>query len=82
MSDPLQVVQLINRFFGGIVGEEAAHVSKLAHDLNIPVVSDLHPDNPGVAASMPTVYVTPTGKTSTDMQQAVTAITQLALKLG
>ena len=54
-------------FGSGRYGLACAQVGKLAHELGIPAVSGMHPDNPGVADAMPTVYVVPAGETSTDL---------------
>jgi glycine reductase len=69
-------------FGSGRYGLACAQVGKIAHALGIPAVAGMHPDNPGVADAMPNVYVIPTGETSADMQQALAAMTRLALKLG
>ncbi len=69
-------------FGSGRYGLACTEVCKIAKTLGLPAVTGMHPDNPGAQEALSNLVIVPTGETSTDMVEALTAMCQLALKLG
>jgi glycine reductase complex component B subunit gamma len=69
-------------FESGRYGIACAEVCKTARGLDIPALTGMHPDNPGVESGRPDVLVVPTGASPVEMQAALTAMVRLAIKLG
>ncbi len=69
-------------FGSGRYGASCTQVCKIAAAMGLAALTGMHPDNPGAVSALPDVYVVPTGETSADMQQALSGMTRLALKLG
>jgi glycine reductase complex component B subunit gamma len=69
-------------FESGRYGLACAEVCKTARGLDIPALTGMHPDNPGVESGRPDVLVVPTGASPVEMQAALTAMVRLAIKLG
>jgi glycine reductase complex component B subunit gamma len=69
-------------FGSGRYGLACTQVCKVAQAGDLPAVTGMHPDNPGVLSALPDVLVVPTGETSASMQEALRAMTRLALKLA
>jgi glycine reductase len=68
-------------FDAGRYGVACAEVCRVARELDIPAVTAMHPDNPGVLLHRATL-VAPTGASVADMPAALAALARLALKLG
>src|SRR5438093_11389798 len=69
-------------FNAGRYGAACALAGHLAtHDLSIPSVSAMHPENPGARLSKD-VIVVPTGADPSSMAAAMAKVARLALKLG
>ena len=57
-------------------------VCRVAQSLDLPAITGMHRENPGVLSALPDVLVVPTGETSATMQEALQTMTRLALKLA
>jgi len=55
---------------------------RVAHDLGVPAVTGMYPENPGAAGERLHMVAVPTSDRPLDMQTALAAMARLALKLG
>jgi len=70
-------------FNAGRYGVACGTISKAVKDeLNIPVVTAMYIENPGVDMYKKDIYIIETGKSAATMRKAVPQIAKLALKLG
>lgn len=70
-------------FNAGRYGVAAAAVSKLVQDeLNIPVVTAMYEENPGVDMYRKDVYIVQTGNSAATMKDAIPALADFGLKLA
>jgi glycine reductase complex component B subunit gamma len=69
-------------FGSGRYGLACTQVCRVAQALDLPAITGMHPENPGVLSALPDVLVVPTGETSATMQEALQTMTRLALKLA
>ncbi len=68
-------------FNAGRYGLSCAALCRAAADMNIPAVTAMHPENPGVAAAGRTVYTVPAAETASGMEEALEAALRLGMKL-
>ncbi len=68
-------------FAAGRYGRACVEVCRIAADLGIPVVTGMHPENPGLLMYR-AAYVVPTAGNAAGMSAALGAIVPLARKLG
>lgn len=70
-------------FNAGRYGVACGAVAKaIATELNIPVVSGMYPENPGVDMYRKFVYIVETGDSAAHMRKAIPQVASLAVKLG
>lgn len=70
-------------FNAGRYGVAAAAVTKLVQEqLNIPAVTAMYEENPGVDMYKKDVYIVQTGNSAAAMRKAIPAVAKLALKLA
>ncbi len=69
-------------FGSGRYGLACSHVSHVAAKLDIPTVTGMHPENPGLRMYRSGVLAVRTEETATDMKRALSAMWSLAHKLG
>lgn len=70
-------------FNAGRYGVACGTICKaVKENLNIPVVTGMYPENPGVDMFKKDVYIVETANAATGMRQAIPAIAKLALKLA
>jgi glycine reductase complex component B subunit gamma len=69
-------------FASGRYGLACLEICKVALALGVPAVTGMHPENPAAQSLLSQVVIAPTGETASDMVDALTAMTRLALKLG
>ncbi len=69
-------------FNAGRYGLACGAIAKaVAENLNIPVISGMYPENPGVEMYKKSVYIIKTKNSAVGMQEAATLMVKLALKL-
>ncbi len=69
-------------FNAGRYGMACGMVGKIAHELGIPAVSGMYPENPGVEAYRQYLYIIETGNSAAAMRSALPAMGKLAGKLA
>ncbi len=70
-------------FNAGRYGVACGAVAKaVTEELNVPVVSGMYPENPGVDLYKKYAYIIETGNSAAGMRKAVAPMAKLALKLG
>jgi glycine reductase complex component B subunit gamma len=70
-------------FNAGRYGVACGAVCKaVSEELNIPVMSAMYPENPGVDMYKKNAYIVETNNSATGMRKAIPAMAKLALKLG
>ena len=69
-------------FGSGRYGLACSHVSHVAAKLEIPTVTGMHPENPGLSIYRSGVLAIRTEETAADMARALSAMWKLAYKLG
>jgi betaine reductase len=70
-------------FNAGRYGVACGAVAKVvSEELNIPVVTGMYPENPGVDLYKKYTYIVETGNSAAGMRKAVAPMAKLALKLG
>ena len=69
-------------FNAGRYGLACSLVCRIAHDLDIPAVTGMYPENPALAGERLHMVAVPTSDRPLDMQAALAAMARLALKLG
>lgn len=79
----LDIVVAGPAFNAGRYGMACAEIGKsVVENLNIPVVSGMYPENPGVEVCKKTVYIVPTSDSAAGMREALPQMAQIAKKLG
>lgn len=68
-------------FDAGRYGLACGLVSRVARGLNIPAITAMHPENPGVALYRSDALIVPTGASAAEMRPALEAMARLGLKL-
>lgn len=68
-------------FNAGRYGMACGAVSKIAHELGIPVVSGMYPENPGVESYRQYAYIIETSNSAAGMRQALPAMAKLTAKI-
>lgn len=82
---PLQANLLLAgpAFSSGRYGLACGEVARMAlHDLNIPAVASMHPENPGAQAALAGAYIVPCGTSAASMKEALPSLIALGLKLA
>lgn len=69
-------------FNAGRYGMACGMVGKIAHDMGIPAVSGMYPENPGVETYRQYLYIIETGNSAASMRTALPAMGKLAGKLA
>lgn len=70
-------------FDSGVYGLNCAQVcNAMAEALQLPAVTAMFPENPGVELCRRRAFVVPTGRTAASMPEALRAVARLVLKLG
>ncbi len=69
-------------FNAGRYGLACASLCKTAKEENIPAVTSMHSENPGVAACRRSVHIIPAGETAAFMEEALEGMVRLGLKLA
>lgn len=69
-------------FNAGRYGMACGTVGKIAHDLGIPAVSGMYPENPGVESYRQYLYIIETGNSAASMRTALPDMAKLAGKLA
>lgn len=69
-------------FNAGRYGMACGTVGKIAHELGIPAVSGMYPENPGVESYRQYLYILETGNSAASMRTALPAMAKLAGKLA
>jgi glycine reductase len=69
-------------FNAGRYGLACSLVCRIAHDLGVPAVTGMYPENPGLTGERLHMVAVPTSDRPLDMQVALAAMARLALKLG
>lgn len=69
-------------FNAGRYGMACGMVGKIAHELGIPAVSGMFPENPGVESYRQYLYIIETGNSAASMRTALPAMAKLAGKLA
>lgn len=69
-------------FNAGRYGMACGTVGKIAHELGIPAVSGMYPENPGVESYRQYLYIIETGNSAASMRTALPAMAKLAGKLA
>ncbi len=69
-------------FNAGRYGMACGMVGKIAHEMGIPAVSGMYPENPGVETYRQYLYIIETGNSAASMRTALPAMAKLAGKLA
>jgi glycine reductase len=69
-------------FHAGRYGLACGQVCAIARDLDIPAVTAMYPENPGVPEYRLHTYILPTGESPTEMEPAINSLAAFALKLA
>lgn len=69
-------------FNAGRYGMACGTVGKIAHEMGIPAVSGMYPENPGVESYRQYLYIIETGSSAASMRTALPAMAKLAGKLA
>ena len=69
-------------FNAGRYGMACGMVGRIAHDMGIPAVSGMYPENPGVETYRQYLYIIETGNSAASMRTALPAMGKLAGKLA
>ena len=69
-------------FNAGRYGMACGTVGKIAHELGIPAVSGMYPENPGVESYRQYLYIVETGNSAAGMRTALPAMAKIAGKLA
>ena len=69
-------------FNAGRYGLACNLTCRVAHDLDIPAVTGMYPENPGVSGERLHLVIVPTSDRPLDMQSALAVMTRLALKVA
>lgn len=69
-------------FDAGRYGLACGAVCQAAQAMGIPAVAAMHPENPGVLTHRRAVIIVPTGTSPAEMQDALSRVHRIALKLG
>ncbi|MCY4384227.1 MAG: glycine/betaine/sarcosine/D-proline family reductase selenoprotein B [Nitrospinae bacterium] len=69
-------------FNAGRFGLACAAVCRAAHEAGVPVVTAMHPENPGFPAAGASVHTVPAADSAVGMEEALEAAARLGLKLA